>query len=88
MGVGFGINYPMLFSALGHRTGDLLSGKVVRGEAPAHIKTADEMQLEAVQNRAMSETQPLRITGATPQLRISNAVAFDRLQTAKKQLNA
>ncbi len=59
MGVAFGISYPPIFSYLTQKTADLLSGKMMRGKTGiAPVKSADQQQQEAVQNRIASESMP------------------------------
>jgi hypothetical protein len=97
MGVGFGINYPMLFSAFSHHTADLLGGKIVRGERAPHIKTAREMEQEAIQHRGTSRRSPPiqvvriaadEIASDMPQAQVSDVVSADRLQAAEQQITA
>jgi hypothetical protein len=91
-GATFGIAYPTIFASLTQKVADLLSGRTVRGKTQfGNVKTALEMQQEAVQNRKNSEPDQ-RLTSDhykdRPLSTISQVVATDRLLAPERQLTA
>ena len=92
----FGFNFPILFSSLCEKAGDLLGGKMVRGKTgyPA-VQTAVEQQQEAVRNRAASapevaEPSHMRVAASeAPSTRIHEAVAAaERAAPLDRQVGA